>query len=246
MPHDFPPWKTVHHYFRIWRIDGTWERLNAALRKRLRVRLGRNPQPSAGIVDSQSAKTTGVGGEARGYDGGKKVRGRKRHLLVVALALSYPDVPSAIVILDAPVVRPAEGRAAMQRFIDQLRGASYHDYQELMRGFVSNILFIPTDDQERKERIAQQMSSVPQHVVVSAFEGIRDFDPAEAGRRLAVPALYVEANEPQPRSDMARLREMFPQIQHGKTVGSGHFCQLEVPEQVNAMIDRFLASTLPT
>jgi putative transposase len=62
LPHEYPPWQTVYHYFRMWRRDGTWERLNDELRDLVRERAGRNRQPTAAILDSQSAKTTEKGG----------------------------------------------------------------------------------------------------------------------------------------------------------------------------------------
>jgi pimeloyl-ACP methyl ester carboxylesterase len=158
------------------------------------------------------------------------------------LAARYPDMTSAVVMLDAAVVLPSAARAAIPGLLEDLRGPGY---REALRNYVANSLFIPTDDQERKKRILQSMSSTPQHVIVSAFEGLRDYDPTEATGGLAIPAVYIAADELQPRSDMTLFHKLAPQILYGKTVGSGHFCQLEVPEQVNAMIERFLTITLP-
>ena len=86
LPHEFPPWETVSSHFRQLRLAGVWERINTALPRIYRVRIGRTPDPHAAIIDSQSAKTTESGGP-RGFDGNKKVNGRKRHILVDTLGL---------------------------------------------------------------------------------------------------------------------------------------------------------------
>jgi putative transposase len=87
LPHDLLPKSTVYDYCAQWRDDGIWAKLVQALRERTRVQAGREPTPSAACIDSQSVKTTEMGGPERGYDGGKKINGRKRHLLVDTLGL---------------------------------------------------------------------------------------------------------------------------------------------------------------
>ena len=87
LPHDLLPKSTVYEYFAQWRDDGTWTKFVDALRVQVRTQETREPTPSALCIDSQSVKTTEIGGEDRSYDGGKKIKGRKRHLLVDTLGL---------------------------------------------------------------------------------------------------------------------------------------------------------------
>ena len=158
-------------------------------------------------------------------------------IIAYDLGCRYPGLASALVMIDAAIVRPPSGHSAMSSVLEKLRGP---DYRNALRELVVATLFIPTDDADRRERILEAMVATPRHVITAAYAGLAGFEPVAMPAEPATPSLYIAADEPVPRSDIARLRELAPALQVGQTVGSGHFCQLEVPEQVNAMIDRFL------
>src|ERR1043166_899754 len=159
LPHDFPPWKTVYNYFEAWQQDGTWNQFLTALRRRVRRAAGRDPDPRVACIDSQSAKTAG-GGQDVGTDGGKKVRGRKRHIVVDTMGLLLAVVITAANVHDA--------RAAQEVFA-QMPGKDF-----------TRLEVVQADDQYHSPELDRwlRVHHRPYHIwVVSRPTGERRFKP---------------------------------------------------------------------
>lgn len=151
------------------------------------------------------------------------------------VAARHPTLLSALILLDAPLFAPPPVRAA---FAEVLAGLRSPAYREVIAGVCDRMIFLPTDDRQRRERLHARMLETPQSVLAATWEAFLAHDPAPAAARAKLPLLAVQAVMP---LDEGRLRELCPQAMVGRTVGAGHFHQLEVAAQVNAMIARFLA-----
>lgn len=168
------------------------------------------------------------------------------HSLTGAVAIEvgarHQSLPAAVIALDPiPVVSPRQQHDAFAPFAAQLEGP---DGESARRHFVENMCFATTDDADRKRRVTEMMCSVPITIAASAIRRMLDWDGAAALRGCQAPVLVLMASVGG-MNDPASLRAIKPDIHMGVTVGSGHFHQLEVPDQVNAMIERFIRVAVP-
>jgi transposase len=159
VPHDLVPWDAAYRWFQAWSADGTWRRVHDALRDRVREREGRDRQPTAAVLDSQSARSA-EGGEAIGYDAGKRVRGRKRHLLVDTSGLLLRAV-----VHSASVQDRAGARLVLHRLHEQL---PYLGLIWIDGGYVNVVDAGLIDWAQREEQV--ELVVVPRNADVRGFQ----------------------------------------------------------------------------
>jgi sigma-B regulation protein RsbQ len=155
--------------------------------------------------------------------------------VALELAVTHPEHVSAICLIDS-VMFPSEPFTAQLRLIEpQLAGSNYLD----VLGQLAGSLFIETGDPERKAVLINRMQRAPQHVAVPSFRAhLLDYDFAAAAAACRVPTAYLAATRPM--GDLDKFKSHCPQLMTGQVFGSGHFSPLEVPEQINSMLDHYL------
>ena len=161
--------------------------------------------------------------------------------VALEVAAARPELPSAIVLLDPiPIVPLPALQTQREQLAEAITGLAY---REAFRGFAEARMFRPTDDPELRARIVDEMCTTPQHVLGPTFNSLSRWSGEEAAGRVSIPVLLITAGDGLP-ADMARTRELLPQLELGRTVGVGHFAHAMAPDQINAMIARFLVSGL--
>ena len=156
--------------------------------------------------------------------------------VALELAARHAEDVSAICLIDSVVFPSISLTAQLRQILPELAGP---DYVDVLRETAAS-LFLETDDPVRKAELLRKIERTPRHVAVAAFRGhLLDYDFAVAVAACEVPVAYLGAARQ--LADLDRFRSLCPQLMTGQTLGSGHFSPLEVPEQINSMLDRFLA-----
>jgi pimeloyl-ACP methyl ester carboxylesterase len=158
-------------------------------------------------------------------------------IVVLQLAADFPDCVAGIVMVE-PVrsltQNSAESRARMAALVEAIEAG----IQEPLRQYVTQRFFLPSSDRKLLEAVLAVMTAAPSQVAASGLRGIQDFDGAAVAARCKIPVLHIGATPPLNPPHL--VAQILPNVINGVTVGAGHFNQLEVPDQVNAMIEAFL------
>jgi pimeloyl-ACP methyl ester carboxylesterase len=158
--------------------------------------------------------------------------------VALEVAAARPELCSALVLLDPIPIVPVPALQAQR--VQLAQGIAGPEYREAFRGFAEARMFRPTDDPELRARIVDEMCATPRHVLVPTFASLSQWSGEALAAGVRTPVLLITAGDGLP-ADMARTRELLPQLELGRAVGVGHFAHAMAPDQINAMIARFLA-----